>query len=114
MNGDRAELIAAGHEALAQLQYAHEVAIETVINEVQQQTGERLLVRQPGVLDASYGDLARMAVQVEHYAEAWRLVREWLLPGDCRTLGSVLKVMPAPVAHGITGHLRAAGVLSDG
>lgn len=114
VSGDRAELIAAGHAAIIQLQYAHGVAIETVVNEVQQRTGEKLLVRQPGVLDAGYGDLAGMARQTEHYAEAWRLICKWMLPDDSRSLGSVLKVIPAEVAHEITGHLRAAAVLLDG
>ncbi|GGK65507.1 hypothetical protein [Streptomyces flaveus] len=114
MSDDRAELIAAGHAAIVQLQYAHEVAIETVVNEVQQRTGERLLVRQPGVLDATFGDLAAMEEQTKHYAAAMTLIRQWMLPTDARSLGSLLKVVPAEVAHQVMDHLRAAGVLADG
>lgn len=111
---DQAEVLAAGYAALAQLQYAHEVAMETVVNEVRQQTGERLLVRQPGVMDATLRDLAGMELQTQHFAAAMKLIRQWLLPTDGRPLGSLLKVIPAEVAHEVTDHLRAAGVLADG
>ena len=114
MSGEREVMLAAGYAALERLRHAHEAAIESVVSEVQQQTGQKLLVRRPGVLDASYGDLARMAEQTEHYAEAWRLIREWLPARDGRSLGSLLKVIPARTAHEIADHLRAAGVLADG
>lgn len=109
--GGREELLAAGYAALAQLQYAHDVAVETVINEVRERTGEQLLVRRPSVLDAGYADLADMAEQTRAYAEAWRLIRTQLQPDDARTLGALLKVIPAHLAHEITAKLRAAGVL---
>jgi hypothetical protein len=115
VSADREELLAAGYAALAQLQYAHDVAVETVVNEIQHRTGERLLVRRPGVLDARYSDLAEMAEQTHRYAQAWRLFCTQVQPDDPRRLGTVLKVIPAHVAHEITGHLRAAGVLpADG
>jgi hypothetical protein len=110
---DREELLAAACAALAQLRHAHDVAVETVVHEVQKRTGERLLVR-PGVLDAGYEHLAGMAQQTEHYAEAWRLIQQWMRATDTRSLGATLKVIPAQAAHEITDHLRAAGVLADG
>lgn len=111
MNGDRDELLAAAYGALAQLQYAHDVAVEAVIAEVRERTGEQLLVRRPSVLDAGYSDLADMAEQTRRYTQAWRLIGTQLRPDDSRSLGTALKVMPAHLAHEITGHLRAAGVL---
>lgn len=115
MTADDEELLAAGYAALAQLQQAHDVAVEAVISEVQQRTGERLLVRRPSVLDAGYRDLADMAEQTRHYIEAWRLIRTQLPRDDTRSLGALLKVVPAHVAHEITGHLKAARVLpADG
>ena len=133
MSGEREVMLAAGRAALERLQHAHEVAaqdeeqhqqqadaaigdggMECVVNEVQQHTGERLLVRRPALLDASFADLAAMEAQTEHYAAAMALVRQWMHVTDTRSLGSVLKVIPAQVAHEITDHLRAAGVLADG
>jgi hypothetical protein len=114
VNDEHAELVEAGYRALAELQHMHEAAIEVLVTEILQRTGTKLLVRQPGVLDASYEDLARMAAQAAHYGEAWRLIGGWLRPTDIRTLGAVLKVMPAQQAHEITGLLRAAGVLAGG
>lgn len=114
VSGDREELLAAGYVAVVQLQAVLDAGIEDVVRRVELLTGERLLVR-PGVLDATYDDLAAMARQTEHYAEAWRLIRQWLHAKDTRSLGSVLKVLPAGVAHEITDRLRAAGVLpADG
>jgi hypothetical protein len=114
VSGDREELLAAGYAALARLQHAHEVAVESVVNEVQQHTGERLLVRRPGVLDATFEGLAAMEAQTQHYAAAMAMIRRWMHATDTRPLGAVLKVIPAQVAHEITDHLRAAGVLADG
>ncbi|MCX4906862.1 hypothetical protein [Streptomyces sp. NBC_00878] len=114
MTGEREAMVEAGYAALARLQHAHEVAVESVVSEVQQHTGERLLVRRPGVLDAALGDLAAMEEQTQHYAAAMVLIRRWMLPTDRRPLGALLKVIPAQVAHEITDHLRAAGVLADG
>ena len=111
MTDEREELISAGYAAIAQLQYVHEVAVEAVISEVRERTGEQLLVRQPGVLDAGYADLASMAEQTRRYSEAWRLICTQLKPDDPRSLGSLLKVISAHIAHEITGHLRGAGVL---
>lgn len=114
MNSERELLLAAGYAALERLQHAHEAAIESVVNEVQQHTGERLLVRRPGVLDATFEDLAAMEEQTQHYAAAMAMIRRWMNATDTRSLGSVLKVIPAQVAHEITDRLRAAGVLTDG
>lgn len=113
VNGEREALLAAGYAALERLQHAHEVAVESVVSEVQQHTGERLLVRRPALLDASFADLAAMEAQTEHYAAAMALIRPWMHAADTRSLGSVLKVIPAQVAHEITDHLRAAGVLPE-
>lgn len=111
VSGESEVLLAAGYAAVARLQAAHEVAVEQVVTEVRERTGERLLVR-PGVLDAQFGDLARMARQTEHYAEAWRLIRGWMLPSEPRSLGSVLKVIPTSAAVEIIEQLRGAGLLA--
>jgi hypothetical protein len=84
--------------------------IGSAVEAVEEVTGERLLVK-PSVLDARAADLAAMERQTEHYREAMRLYRQWWTPGDRRTLGALLKVIPTEVAHEITGHLTAAGLL---
>jgi hypothetical protein len=112
VSGEREVLLAAGYAAVARLQAAHEVAVEQVVTEVHERTGERLLVR-PGILDAQFGDLARMAQQTEHYAEAWRLICTWLLPGDRRPLGTMMKIIPTAAAEEITAHLVGAGLLAE-
>ncbi|MDX3570809.1 hypothetical protein [Streptomyces sp. ID05-47C] len=111
LSGDgREEMLAAGHAALAQLQYAHDVAVESVVTEVQQQTGVRLLTRRPGVLDASWDDLRRMSWQCSNFEAAVRLLRP-LMANDGRPLGAVLKTADVLLVRDATRHLVEAGVL---
>jgi hypothetical protein len=106
----REELLAAGRAALAELNYAHDVAVEAVVTEVQQQTGEQLLVRRPGVLDAGWADLARMSWQASNFEAAVQLLRP-LLEHDGRTLGALLKTADPLVVRDVRRHLVEAGVL---
>lgn len=109
-DGERRERIAA--EAAQQLMVLQQTAEQVVELANLAAGGEPVLVRrQPSVLDATFGDLAVMEQQVEHYAAAMALIRQWLLPGDRRTLGAVLKFAPPDVAAQITEHLRGAGLL---
>lgn len=110
MNGDREAVVAAGLGALARLQAAHAVAVETVVDEVRQRTGEELLVRRPGILDAGWADVARMSWQCSNFEAAVRLLRP-LLEHDGRTLGAVLKTADPLLVRDVQRHLVEAGVL---
>lgn len=109
--GERRERIVA--EAAQQLAVLQQTA-EQIVEMANMAAGEPVLVRrQPSVLDAHFSDLAAMEQQTSHFAEAMRLIKQWLSPGDQRSLGSILKVMPADVAHEITKHLHGAGLLPE-
>lgn len=106
----REEFLAAGRAALAELHYAHDAAVEAVVTEVQQQTGEQLLVRRPGILDAGWDDLRQMSWQCSNFEAAIRLLRP-LLEHDGRTLGAILKVADPLLVRDVRRHLVEAGVL---
>jgi hypothetical protein len=79
-----------------------------------QDTG--MLPRRPHVLDAGIGDCMRMAHQAHAYLRAFELLWGWWrpkMPGHDRTLGAMLKVIPADVTERIVAHLRDAGLLED-
>lgn len=88
--------------------------IESAAREIERQTGRRIIARRPQVLDARRPDLDRMTAQCRAWLDAVRVIDQWLLPtGDKRTLGAVLKTIPADQARLIRVHLVAAGVLPD-
>lgn len=109
----RAEIVAAGRQAIADTRAEADALVEHIAALIETATGETIAVRRPGLLDAQYGDLARMEAQARAYLEAMSVVRRWRVPGDRRTLGALLKVMPPDEAERLTAHLRAAGVLSS-
>ena len=88
-----------------------DMIIDQAVTEVEKITGERLLVRQPTVMDAHLIDLARMRRQAEQFIEAYKLITVWLQHDDQRTLGSLLKTLPPETAQEITLRLVMAGVL---
>lgn len=45
------------------------------------------------------------------FGQVWNVMRRWWLPTDRRTLGQLLKVVPAEVAQEVTGYLVWAGAL---
>lgn len=110
VTGEREVLLAAGRAALTRLALAHETAVETVLAEVQERTGERLLVRRPGVLDAGWDDLRRMSWQASNFEAAVKLLQP-LMKNDGRTLGAVLKTAEPVVVQAVARHLVEAGVL---
>ncbi|MCX4973153.1 hypothetical protein [Streptomyces sp. NBC_00620] len=107
---DREDLIAAGRAALAQLEIAFDTAIADVVQRVEAASGERLLARRPGVLDAGWTDLARMSWQASNFEGAVRLLRP-VMEHDERTLGAVLKTANPVLVRDVTRHLVEAGVL---
>ncbi|MEU7579151.1 hypothetical protein AB0B50_16295 [Streptomyces sp. NPDC041068] len=113
MNDNR-ELIAYAREMIAEVRALADETITLVAEQVAQETGEQIVARHPGIMDARFGDLTRMGDQARAYREALRIIRQWLLPSDQRRLGDLLKVVPPDVAEEITTHLRAAGVLPEG
>lgn len=110
MNGDREEILAAGVVVLAQLQAAYDAGVEEVVRHVQEETGEKLLARRPGVLDAAWGDLRRMSWQCSNFEAAMRLL-EPLMKDDPRPLGAVLKTADPWLLRNVRRHLVEAGVL---
>ncbi|MCT7353614.1 hypothetical protein N4P33_15740 [Streptomyces sp. 15-116A] len=110
MSGDREEILAAGRAAVVQIQQAFDAALEDVVRNVRERTGEQLLVRRPGVLDARWLDLAQMSWQASNFEAAVRLLRPVMEHSD-RTLGAVLKTGEAILVRDVTRHLVEARVL---
>lgn len=110
-DAERSALINEGRAAVAEVTALADRVTEAIVARIAEETGEKILVRRPGVLDARYGDLLGLEAQAQAYGAAMALIRQWLLPHDPRRLGDLLKVIPADVAEEITEHLRAAGVL---
>ncbi|MFD0434753.1 hypothetical protein [Streptomyces chartreusis] len=110
MTDEREALIAAGRAALASLQVAFDAAIADVVQRVEEGAGERLLVRQPNILDAGWNDLWRMSWQASNFEAAVRLLRP-LMEHDSRSLGAVLKTADPQTVRSATRHLAVAGVL---
>jgi hypothetical protein len=111
VSDDREDLIADARATLASFAAVYDDAVRLVVEHVQQQTGETIAIRRPGVLDARLSDLFTMEYQANSYIEAMRAIRRWMHPGDTRRVGDVLKVIPADEADLVTAHLRSAGVL---
>lgn len=112
MNADREEILAAGRAAVAHITQAFDAALEDVVRNVQEQTGEQLLVRRPGVLDARWVDLARMSWQASNFEHAVRLLRPVMEHSD-RSLGAVLKTGEPFLVRDVRRHLVQAAVLAD-
>jgi len=110
MSSDREEILAAGQCALARLQLAFDTAIQDVVERVREATGETLLVRRPGVLDAGWGELRQMSWQCSNFEAAVLLLRP-LMERDGRTLGAVLKTADPITVRDVTRHLAEARVL---
>lgn len=111
VNGDRAEILAAGVAAVAHLQVALDAGVEEVVRRVEEETGERILVRRPGVLDAHWPDLQRMSWQASNFEAAMRLVQPLMQAAGDRSLGAVLKTVGPVLLRDVTRHLVEAGVL---
>lgn len=112
MTEDRDAVIADAMATLAEIHDVADSAVTEVVRWVERAIGETLLVRRPGVMDATMPDLIGMEAQAVHFTEAMRLVRQWIRPAEAVRLGDRLKVIPADVAEQITAHLRAAGLLT--
>jgi hypothetical protein len=111
MDDEQRELLAETAAAIAELTVIYDAAVERAVAFAREQTGETVLVRRPGVMDARIQDLFGMENQARSYLEAMKAIRRWIMPGDPRPLGNRLKVIPPEEAELITGHLRDAGVL---
>jgi hypothetical protein len=110
-DAERTALVNEGRAAVAEVTALADRVTEAIVARIAEETGEKILVRQPGIMDAHYGDLLGLEVQAAAYAAAMALIRQWLRPNDPRRLGDLLKVIPADVAEEITAHLRTAGVM---
>lgn len=112
MSGDREEILAAGHGALARLQAAFDAGVQDVVQRVQAMTGETLLVRRPGVLDAGWDELRQMSWQCSNFEAAVQLLKP-VMEHDGRTLGALLKTANPILARDVARHLVEARVLPD-
>lgn len=112
MNAGREEILAAGRAAVAHITQAFDAALEDVVRNVQEQTGEQLLVRRPGVLDAHWEQLRQMAWQCSNFEAAVQLLRPVMEHSD-RSLGTVLKTGEPFLVRDVRRHLAQAAVLAD-
>lgn len=110
MNGEREEILAAGRRALARLQLAVDAGVEEVVRQVEAETGERLLVRRPGVMDAGWEDLRQMSWQASNFERAVQLLQP-VMQHDGRPLGALLKTADPILVRDVRRHLVEAGVL---
>lgn len=112
MSGDREEILAAGRGALARLQVAFDAGVQALVRQVEEETGEKLLVRRPGVLDAGWDDLRQMSWQASNFEAAVVLLKP-VMEHDGRSLGAVLKTADPILVRDVTRHLVEARVLPD-
>ncbi|MFE1847718.1 hypothetical protein [Streptomyces sp. NPDC059515] len=112
MSGDREDILAAGRAAVVQMQRAFDAALADIVRRVHEETGEHLLVRRPGVLDAGWADLWRMSWQASNFEQAVRLLRP-LMEDSGRSLGTVLKTADPITVRDVRRHLVQAAVLAD-
>jgi hypothetical protein len=110
VTGNREEILAAGRAALVRLQLAVDAGVDEVVRQVEAETGERLLVRRPGVMDAGWEDLRRMSWQASNFEAAVLLLRP-VMEHDARPLGAVLKTADPILVRDVRRHLVEAGVL---
>lgn len=95
MTGDvRGQLLAAGRAAITGMLATTDTAIGAVVDEIEQRTGERILVR-ASVLEMRRVDVDRVSLQAHAWLGAVAVLDRWLLPfGDERTFLDVVKVLP--------------------
>lgn len=108
---DREQLLAAGRAAVLQLQTATDEGIRDIVRRVEALTGETILVRQPGVLDARWDDLWRMSWQASNFEAAVTLLRPVMKDAGDKSLGALLKTADPVLVRDVRRHLVEAGVL---
>lgn len=90
----RGQLLAAGRAAIASMLATTDAAIEAAVDEIEQQTGERILVRAT-ITGMRRADIDRVTVQARAWLGVVAVLDRWLLPyGDQRTFLDVVKVLP--------------------
>lgn len=109
--GDREQLLAAGHAAVQQLRTATDEGIRDIVQRVEVLTGETILVRRPGVLDATWDDLWRMSWQASNFEAAMLLLKPLMEAAPGKTLGAALKTADPFLVRDVRRHLVEAGVL---
>lgn len=106
------EVAEMAREGLVTIYAAAAGVAERIIAEAERVTDGRLAVlrdKEPrNLTDLTYGDLSRMAASAKAYTACFAIVRRWLLPSDTRTLGNLLKILPADDATEIVRLLKIA------
>lgn len=107
----RAEIAAAGRDALADVQRAADETMAAIIRVVEQQTGVSLSPPPgPSVMDATREQLQAADRRAQHAVAAMNVVlRQWSW-GDARTLGELMPSLPEDVRETVAEHLVRAGL----
>jgi len=88
--------------------------ITAAAESIEQATGERIIRRRPHIFDAHRRDLEVLRTQAQAWLTVMTLVDQLLPPGDQRTLGDLVKVLPRDQLTELRHALRLAGALQDG
>ncbi|AZQ32636.1 hypothetical protein EJ357_03575 [Streptomyces cyaneochromogenes] len=110
MDEQRAEIVAHGREALADIRRASDEAAAAIVRVVEQRTGVSLVAGPPSVMDASRAQLADADRRAQHAVAAMDIVlRRWSW-GDAQTLGELMPSLPQDVREAVADHLVQAGL----
>ncbi|MFJ5266177.1 hypothetical protein ACIQAC_37525 [Streptomyces sp. NPDC088387] len=107
----RAEIVAAGREAIADVRRAADEAAAAIVRTIEAETGETIAAPvAPSVMDASRDQLAEADLRAQRAVAAMdQVLRRWSW-GDARTLGELMPTLPEDVREQIADHLVRAGL----
>lgn len=109
-DAERAAMVAAGRETIAEFRRAADDAVAAVVRVVEAETGVTLAVRPPSIMDATREQLNEAAYRAGHALEAMKLIRGWFWPKDVESLGEFVRELPEDVREQIADHLVKAGL----
>ncbi|AZQ39652.1 hypothetical protein EJ357_44640 [Streptomyces cyaneochromogenes] len=110
MDEQRAEIVAQGREALADIRRASDEAAAAIVRVVEQRTGVSLVAGPPSVMDATRAQLVEADRRAQHAVAAMELIRGWFWPPSVTTLGEFIRELPQDVREQIADHLVQAGL----
>ncbi|MFD5078049.1 hypothetical protein [Streptomyces sp. NPDC058371] len=104
-------IVAAGREAIADVQRAADEAVAAVVRVIEAETGVTLAVpAAPSVMDATRSQLTAADARAQHAVAAMDIVlRRWTW-GDAQTLGELMPELPEDVREQVVDHLVRAGL----
>lgn len=108
---EREAIVTAGRAALADIRRASEEATAAVVRVIAAETGVYLgPPAGPSVMDAQWGDLDRLAGRCTALLELHALIKQRRLPGDTRTLGTLVRELPEDVRESVADLCIRAGL----